>query len=113
VDEDAAIGRLYLPRELLLDAGISTTDPIASIAHAGIDAACRALAQQARDHFIEANRILKARPKGHLLAPRLMAAVYFAILQDMLTQGWTAPRRRIRFKKRRLLWIAAHCCVFG
>lgn len=113
VDEDAAIGRLYLPRELLLDAGISTTDPIAAVAHSGMDAACRALAQQARDHFIEANRILKARPKGRLLAPRLMAAVYFAILRDMLSQGWAAPRRRVRLKKRRLLWIAARCCVVG
>ena len=27
LDEDAAIGRLYLPKEALLDAGITTTDP--------------------------------------------------------------------------------------
>jgi len=32
LDEDAAIGRLYLPSELLLKAGITTTDPIAAIA---------------------------------------------------------------------------------
>jgi phytoene synthase len=113
IDEDAALGRLYLPRELLVAAGIETTDPLASIADARVNAACRALAEKARDCFVASSDLLKSRPKGRLLAPRLMAAVYSEILQDMLRQGWVPPRRRIRFKKRRLLWIAARGVLFG
>ena len=37
LDEDAAIGRLYLPRELLRKAGIVTTDPGAAIGDPRVD----------------------------------------------------------------------------
>jgi presqualene diphosphate synthase len=113
IDEDAAIGRLYLPRELLAKAGIVTTDPIAAIADPRVDGACRDLAALALDHFVAADRVLRAKPRGRLLAPRLMSAVYRTILQEMLLEGWVAPRRRVRIGKARLLWIVARCSVFG
>ena len=113
IDEDAAIGRLYLPRELLAKAGIITSDPIAAIDDPRVDGACRDLAALALDHFAAADRVLRARPRGRLLAPRLMSAVYRTILQEMLLAGWVAPRRRVRIGKARLLWIVARCSVFG
>ena len=58
-------------------------------------------------------RLLRSKPRGRLLAPRLMAAVYRAMLQDMLVQGWIPPRRHVRIGKPRLLWIVARCSVFG
>ncbi|HEX9525305.1 MAG TPA: presqualene diphosphate synthase HpnD [Reyranella sp.] len=113
LDEDAAIGRLYLPRELLAKAGIATTDPVVAIGDPRVDGACRDLAALALDHFAAADRVLRARPRGRLLAPRLMSAVYRTILQQMLVEGWVAPRRRVRIGKARLLWIVARCSVFG
>jgi phytoene synthase len=113
LDEDAAIGRLYLPRELLVRAGIVTTDPIAAIGDPRVDGVCRELAAQALDHFAAADRVLRSRPRGRLLPPRMMAAVYRAILQDMVAQGWTPPRQCVRIGKARLLWIVARCSVFG
>jgi phytoene synthase len=113
IDEDAAIGRLYLPRELLTKAGIVTTDPAAAIGDPRVDVACRELAALALDYFAAADLVLRARPRGRLLAPRLMSAVYRTILQEMLLEGWVAPRRRVRIGKPRLLWIVARCSVFG
>jgi len=113
LDEDAAIGRLYLPRELLLEAGIDTTDPQAAIGDIRVDGTCRRLAAQALDYFEAADRLMRARPAGRLLAPRLMAAVYRAMLRDMLAQGWSPPRRRARIGKLRLLGIIARCSVLG
>ncbi len=113
LDEDAAIGRLYVPRELLAEAGIRTTDPVAAISDPRIDGACRALAALAIDHFEAANKLLRRRSPGYLLPPRLMTAVYSAILKDMLVAGWQPPRLRIRIRKRRLLWLVARCCVVG
>jgi phytoene synthase len=113
LDEDAAIGRLYLPRELLMQAGIATTDPQAALGDARVDSACRALAARTLDHFAAAGRLMRSRPKGKLLAPRLMAAVYGALLQDMLAQGWAPPRARVRMSKPRLLWIVARCSLLG
>src|SRR3546814_1663575 len=54
LDEDAAIGRLYLPRELLVSAGIGLDEPATVIAHPGVDAACRELARIAKRHYREA-----------------------------------------------------------
>ncbi len=111
LDEDAAIGRLYLPRELLTAAGIVTTDPTAAIQDPRVDEACRALAMQAHDHFAAADRLMRSRPRGRLLAPRLMSSVYRAILQDMQAEGWKPPRRRVKIGKPRLLGIIARCCL--
>jgi phytoene synthase len=113
LDEDAEIGRLYLPRELLTEAGIITTEPGVAVDDPRVDYACRALAAKASDHFAAADRLLRSKPRGHLLAPRLMAAVYRALLQEMLALGWAPPRRRVRISKPRLLSIVARCSVFG
>jgi presqualene diphosphate synthase len=113
LDEDAAIGRLYLPRELLEKAGIVITDPIAAIDDPRVDGACRELAALALDYFAAADRVMRIKPRGRLLAPRLMSAVYRTILQQMLLEGWVSPRRRVRIGKARLLWLVARCSLFG
>ncbi|MGE3651468.1 MAG: presqualene diphosphate synthase HpnD [Reyranellaceae bacterium] len=113
LDEDAAIGRLYLPRELLVQAGIDGNEPGTVIGNARVDGACRALAAQALDHFAAADRLLRSRPRGRLLAPRLMGAVYRALLQRMLAEGWAPPRRRVRIGKPHLLYLIVRCSVFG
>jgi len=113
LDEDAEIGRLYLPHELLAQAGIVATEPGVAIADPRVDGACRVLAAKASDHFAVADRLLRSRPRGRLLAPRLMAAVYRAVLQEMLALGWAPPRRRVRISKPRLLSIVVRCSVLG
>lgn len=104
IDEDASIGRVYLPREALDAAGIVPTTPEALAADPGIDPAARWLAAKAQRHFVEANAILAERPKGHLVAPRLMEAAYSKLLDKMTRQGWQPPRTRVRVSKRALLW---------
>ena len=105
VDEDAAIGRLYLPAEALSEAGIETRDIAAVLAHPGLDRACRWLARKAHEHYAAADRVMAARPAGRLRAPRLMSAVYGEILKRMEAEGWGAPRTRVKIGKGRLLWI--------
>ncbi len=105
LDEDAGLGRLYLPAEALAVGGIETTDPFAALGHPGIDAACRWVAAKARSHYVAADVVMNRRPKGRLRAPRLMSAVYGAILSRMETVGWAPPRVRVNLRKRRLAWI--------
>src|SRR5207237_816703 len=64
LDEDAEMGRLYLPGELLRQAGITTTDPNAAIGDPRVDGACRALAQRALEHFAAADRLMRSKPRG-------------------------------------------------
>jgi len=103
VDEDAAIGRVYLAAEPLLDAGIVFTTPLEVVADPRIEAACRELAEIAHGHYAAANAILARRPKGHLIAPRLMAAIYGKILRQMEAAGWQVPRERIKISKAALI----------
>ncbi len=105
LDEDAAIGRLYLAREWLTATGIEGDDPSAVINDPRIDTAVRPAVALAHQHYAAADRILAARPKGRLAAPRLMSAVYGAILKAMEPIGWAPPRRRVSLSKGRLLGI--------
>ncbi len=113
LDEDAALGRLYLPRELLLAEGITTTDPRAAVEDPRVEGAARALAAQARDHYRGADLVLGLRPPGKLAAPRLMSAAYGRILAKMEARGWAPPRERARIGKRDLLWILVRRGLLG
>jgi phytoene synthase len=113
LDEDAAIGRLYLAREHLEAARVAITDPKSILAHPHIDAACQACARLAHEHYAKADAILRAKPKGNLRAPRLMGTVYAAILSAMEAQGWNAPRTRVRLPKTQLAMLVLRNGLFG
>jgi presqualene diphosphate synthase len=106
LDEDAAVGRLYLPAEALAAAGIETTEPAEVLAHPSIDTACRWLAAKAREHYRAADKAA-AGSAGRLRAARLMSGVYGAILKRMTAAGWKAPRERVSLSKGALAWIVA------
>ena len=105
LDEDAAVGRLYLPGEGLRQAGIEETDPAAVLAHPGLDEACLFLAARAQTHFAEADAVMMETRRSIVRAPRIMAEVYRGVLERMAAQGWAAPRKRARIGRLRLLWI--------
>jgi phytoene synthase len=105
LDEDAEMGRLYLPAEALDAAGIASRDPVAAVADPRIDSACRWVAAKAHAHYAAAGAVLKARPAGRIRSPRLMGEVYSAILRATEAEGWAPPRRRVSLGKGRLLWL--------
>ena len=111
IDEDAEIGRVYLPAEALSGAGIALTTPDEVVADPRIDQAVRPLVARAHDHYRAANAILAARPAGHLIAPRLMEAVYSKLLKRMEMVGWAPPRQRVKVSKPALLWTVARLLV--
>jgi phytoene synthase len=105
LDEDARIGRLYLARDHLESAGITGRDPKTVLASPRIDAACRACARLAHYHYEKADAILRAKPKGRIRTPRLMGAVYGAILSAMEAEGWAPPRTRVNLPRTQLAMI--------
>ncbi|MFQ5566345.1 MAG: squalene/phytoene synthase family protein, partial [Paracoccaceae bacterium] len=71
VEEDAAIGRLYLPREVLADAGVPVDDPAAAVRHPELWRACAEVGRLARADFT----VARAAMSGHsrmALAPALL-----------------------------------------
>ena len=105
LDEDAGVGRLYLPREALAHAGITTNDPKAALRSAMLGQACAELVARAREHFTQAEAIMARLPRKSVRAPRIMGLVYRAILDRLVARGWSAPRQPIRLPRARLLWI--------
>ncbi|RBP12192.1 farnesyl-diphosphate farnesyltransferase [Roseiarcus fermentans] len=103
IDEDAAIGRLYLPREALTAAGVSSDEPLAAAADPRLARACVEVAARARAHFVESGRIMAGEPRAAVRAPRLMAAAYQSILDRMQARGFAPPRRRIGADRLRVL----------
>jgi len=105
LDEDAEMGRLYLPAEALEAAGITSRDPLEVVADPRVDAACRWVAAKAHEQYRAADAVLKSRPAGRIRSPRLMREVYQQILRETEAVGWNPPRQRVSLGKARLLWI--------
>jgi phytoene synthase len=105
LDEDAAMGRLYLPREALAAAGIKSEGraPATVLGEPRLDAVCREVATRAKKHFVEADRIMSACPRWTVRAPRLMEAKYRQILSQLLARGWNPPRAPVKTSKLRLV----------
>ncbi|HYV89650.1 MAG TPA: presqualene diphosphate synthase HpnD, partial [Candidatus Polarisedimenticolia bacterium] len=99
IDEDAVIGRLYLPAEFLQQAGIVATEPGTALADTNIGRACAPLADKAGGHFLEAHKIMAAAPRRLTKAPRVMGAVYRRILLGLTARGWAAPRQPVKVSK--------------
>lgn len=105
LDEDAEIGRLYLPAEALAAAGIPAGTPRAVIDHPAIDTVCRGIARDAQAHYDASAAIMARCPSRVVRSPRIMYEVYHEILTRLLARGWLAPRTRVRVNKAKLAWI--------
>lgn len=105
LDEDASIGRLYLPREALIEAGIGSTDPHQVLASPALAQVCGQLVQRAQNHFAEAEKTMASSPRRAVKAPRIMGAAYRLILERMVERGWQAPRERVSVGRGHFLWI--------
>ena len=99
IDEDAAIGRLYLPREGLLQAGVASTDPLKVIADPALPKVCAPLVERARTHFEKADEIMARNSRRVVRAPRIMSKYYRAILELLVARGFAIPRAPVRLNK--------------
>lgn len=108
--EDAADGRLYLPRELLDRYGIAARDPDAVLDDPRVAEVCRELAALARRHYAEA-RALIARCDPRAMRSAVMMMVGYEALLDRLEAGdWREPRRRVSLSPWRRLMLLRHLC---
>lgn len=99
IDEDAGLGRLYLPREALLHAGITSDEPNRVIAERALPKVCLPLAQRAKSHFEKSDEIMNRNRRRTVRAPRIMSKYYHAILDLLIARGFAAPREPVRVSK--------------
>jgi phytoene synthase len=103
--EDAARGRLYLPREILDRHQIRDAEPAEVLRHPALPAACGDVAAMAEGHFQDAARAME-RCSRHAMRPAaVMAATYHATLSALRRSGWRNPAERIRLSISLKLWL--------
>jgi presqualene diphosphate synthase len=105
LDEDAAVGRLYLPREALAAGRIVDTDPAGVLASPTLGRACAVVVERARRHFDMADAVMRRSPRRSVRAPRIMAQAYKYMLARLIARGWSAPRQRVRLGRAYLIWV--------
>ena len=105
IDEDAGIGRLYMPREYLEAAGITGDDPQAVAANPALGQACAKVAALAAGHFDKADTIMARNARAVVRAPRIMGEAYHSILRRLLERGWASPRAPVKLGKGRIAQI--------
>ena len=99
IDEDAAIGRLYLPREGLIEAGIVGSDPLKVAADPDLPKVCTPIVARAREHFERADEVMARNRRRVVRAPRIMSKYYRTILELLVARGFANPRVPVRLKK--------------
>ncbi len=103
--EDAGRGRLYLPREWLVEAAVPV-DPAAALRSPNLISVCERAVARAKSHFAGATAAM-ARCDARAMKPaRLMAASYAAILRRLERRGWSRPEQRVSLPKWEKVWIA-------
>jgi len=105
IDEDAGIGRLYLPQEALRAAGITSSEPLEAIADPAIDRACAPVVARAKNHFLESDAIFANNPRQVVRTPRVMCEAYRAILERLVERGFVPPRAPVKLHRLQLIWI--------
>jgi phytoene synthase len=111
LDEDADAGRLYLPREALSQHDITAAEPAAVISHPRLGEVCTLVVERARQHFVQADRVMDRAPRRVVRTPRVMAEVYKLKLNGLVARGWSSPRRPIKIGRLPLFWILARYAV--
>ncbi len=111
LQEDAEIGRLYLPKELLLEAGIESDEPREVLSHPGLPKVCNQIADKARQAFADAEAAMaRCHNKANMRPARVMMEVYRDAFRSLEGGPWPPPPRkskgsglkRLRSKLRKL-----------
>ncbi len=88
VKEDAQAGRLYIPKELLLKAGITSEDPLSVVVDKNLAIAREELARIALAHFNKSDVLIKQLDKKSSRPVRMIERIYRRYFDIMQKRGW-------------------------
>ena len=112
VGEDAARGRLYLPREALESEGVAI-DPVLALASPQLRHVMARVAARAEHHFAAAAAAMRRCDKRAMRPARMMADAYRPLLDILRSRGFADPRERPRLPRWRKLILAGQLLVFS
>jgi presqualene diphosphate synthase len=105
IAEDASLGRLYLPIELLQKNGITTTDPVSVTHNPAVVNVCKDLAVIAEQHYRNAWATMEKCPRWAMRPARIIAGLYLAVLHRLMRSGWKHLEQHVHISKAQKLWV--------
>lgn len=112
VAEDAALGRIYLPREDLQRFGVDEERLLAGTPDAGFASLMPFEAARASAHFAAAGRMLPEEDRNALLPAEIMRELYRRILSRMERGGFQVFRTRYRISTAEKLGVLLYARLF-
>jgi len=112
ISEDAARGRLYIPRDLLHSFGITAEDLPSVLGHPAFPKACDVLAGVAEQNFAEADAVIAECDHDKIRPAIMMMETYRRIFQKLKRRGWRDLDLPVSLSKPGKLWIALRYGVF-
>ncbi|MCS6996458.1 MAG: presqualene diphosphate synthase HpnD [Casimicrobiaceae bacterium] len=113
VGEDARRGRLYLPRALLDQYGVSPDSVLRREASTGLTSALEALYRRAIERYEEALRLLPPDARRAQRPGLIMGAIYRTLAEEIRREGFCVLKQRIALTPIRKLWIAWKTATFA
>lgn len=112
--EDARRGRLYLPREALLAAGIEMDNPKEVLNHPALVEVCRSLASEAEARFSKARSLLRECDRKALKPAVMMLEAYHLLLKRLIAEDWKDPwGEKVSLARSQKLWLLLRHGLFG
>lgn len=103
--DDAAMGRLYLPREQLVAHGVPIDTPDEILGHPKLPEICASVAERARDKYAEADLLLAQSDARALKPAVVMMMNYRRVLDRMIANRWRDLDDDAGLSKPEKLWI--------
>ncbi|MDE0052666.1 MAG: presqualene diphosphate synthase HpnD [Gammaproteobacteria bacterium] len=104
--EDAGLRRLYVPLDLLAKHGIATRSLEEVFVHPRFADVCAELAELARSHYDEADKLMKELQSRRMRPAAVMMAGYRETLEKLRARGWKRIDEPVRLKQTRKIWLA-------
>ena len=95
IKEDQAMGRMYIPRDILDKNGIKTNKIILILKNKKFPNACKNLSKLADLNFNNANRVLESCSKKKLKSAILMMDTYKLLLKKIKKENWQDLNKKI------------------
>lgn len=106
VKEDAQDGRLYIPKEMLKNAGIESTDPLTVIVNPNLAKAREELAKIAAEDYQTSYELIKKLDKKIARPILMMADIYKRYFDIMQNRGWEVISPKPQLSKVKKLSLA-------
>ena len=105
LNDDAEMGRLYLPTEQLSAHAVTSGSPQDVLAHPKLPNICASIAEQAKRKYVEAEDLLPRCDAKALRPAIVMMMSYRRVLDRLILRGWRNLDDDARLSMPERLWI--------